>query len=130
MRYAAKNLVSPIEVDTRIPGWIDRLPVDYRQDQGASLIDDAFYAIKLDAIADNQALRRIRNTEILAELTLYRANLLAVEANVMAGAADAGQLAEALEHLAAGGDRSRAFGQWLYETMGWWEYRVRGWVRD
>ncbi len=36
----------------------------------------------------------------------------------------------ALEHLAAGGDRSRAFGQWVYETLGWWEYRVRGWVRN
>ncbi len=35
----------------------------------------------------------------------------------------------ALEHLAAGDDRSRAFGQWLYEFLGWWEYRVRGWVR-
>ncbi len=36
----------------------------------------------------------------------------------------------ALEHLAAGGDRSRAFGQWLYESLGWWKYRVRGWVRS
>lgn len=25
-------------------------------------------------------------------------------------------------------DRSRAFGQWIYETFGWWEYRLRGWV--
>jgi len=95
VRYVAKNLITPIEVDTRIPGWIDRLPNDYRQDQGVSLIDDAFYAIKLDAIADDQVLRRIRNTEILHELTLYRANLMAVEANVMAGAASAAQLVEA-----------------------------------
>lgn len=27
------------------------------------------------------------------------------------------------------GDRTRAFGQWLYETLGWWEYRVRGWIK-
>ncbi len=25
-------------------------------------------------------------------------------------------------------DRSRAFGQWLYETLGWWKYRLLGWV--
>ncbi len=36
----------------------------------------------------------------------------------------------ALEHLAAGADRSRAFGQWLYEILGWWKYRARGWVRS
>jgi uncharacterized SAM-binding protein YcdF (DUF218 family) len=27
------------------------------------------------------------------------------------------------------GDRVAAFGQWLYETLGWWEYRARGWAR-
>ena len=26
-------------------------------------------------------------------------------------------------------DRSLAFGQWVYETLGWWKYRWRGWVR-
>ncbi len=36
----------------------------------------------------------------------------------------------ALGVLGAGGDRSRAFGEWLYETLGWWKYRIRGWVRS
>ena len=35
----------------------------------------------------------------------------------------------ALERMTAGTDRARAFGQWLYEYLGWWEYRARGWVR-
>ena len=34
-----------------------------------------------------------------------------------------------LRVMGAGSDRSRAFGQWLYEFLGWWEYRARGWVR-
>lgn len=25
-------------------------------------------------------------------------------------------------------DRLRAFGQWAYETLGWWMYRLNGWV--
>jgi uncharacterized SAM-binding protein YcdF (DUF218 family) len=25
-------------------------------------------------------------------------------------------------------DRTRAFGEWLYETLGWLEYRARGWL--
>jgi uncharacterized SAM-binding protein YcdF (DUF218 family) len=25
-------------------------------------------------------------------------------------------------------DRTSAFSQWLYETLGWWDYRVRGWI--
>ena len=25
-------------------------------------------------------------------------------------------------------DRTGAFSQWLYETLGWWKYRARGWV--
>ncbi len=36
----------------------------------------------------------------------------------------------ALGVLGAGGDRSRAFGEWLYESLGWWKYRIRGWVRS
>lgn len=36
----------------------------------------------------------------------------------------------ALERMTSGTDRAQAFGQWLYEFLGWWEYRVRGWVRQ
>ncbi len=36
----------------------------------------------------------------------------------------------ALERMTAGTDRARAFSQWLYEYLGWWEYRARGWVRN
>ncbi len=25
-------------------------------------------------------------------------------------------------------DRTSAFSQWVYETMGWWEYRLKGWI--
>jgi hypothetical protein len=98
VRYSAKNLVTAPDVDARFPGWIDRLPTDYQADQGATLVTEAFYALKLDLLGDDQALRRIRNTEVVRELVIYRANLLSAENHVMAGSAskDALQLARDL----------------------------------
>lgn len=34
----------------------------------------------------------------------------------------------ALDRLGAPRDRTVAIGQMLYESLGWWEYRVRGWI--
>lgn len=92
VRYQAKNLVSPLDVDNRFPGWIDRLPVDHRADQGASIIDEAFHAVKMDALADEQAIRRIRQTEILCNLVAHRANLLVHEDQALHGGTDAAAL--------------------------------------
>ena len=89
VRYNAKSLVTPADVDTTFPGWIDRLPTDYFEDQGAALIVEAFHAVRMDAIGDDQVVRRIRNTEILRELTIYRANVILARTQVMAGAAPA-----------------------------------------
>lgn len=88
VRYQAKNLVSPLDVDRAFPGWIDRLPPDYREDQGAAIIDEAFHAVRMDALADAHVLRRLRDTQVLAEMVRYRANLILVQANVMQGGTD------------------------------------------
>ena len=88
VRYQAKNLVSPLDVDRTFPGWIDRLPPDYREDQGAAIIDEAFHAVRMDALADAHVLRRLRDTQVLAELVRYRANLILVSANVMHNGVD------------------------------------------
>ncbi len=85
VRYQAKNLVSPLDVDRRFPGWIDRLGPDYSRDQGAGLIAEAFEAVRMDALGDGQAVRRIRDTEILSELVRFRANLMAIENQVLSG---------------------------------------------
>ena len=92
VRYQAKNLVTPLDVDRRFPGWIDRLPPDYAEDQGQGLIDEAFQALKMDALGDAQLVRRIRNTEVVRELVVYRANMIAVEASAIAGASNAEQV--------------------------------------
>src|ERR1051325_7592727 len=64
VRYPAKSLLTPLDVDRRFPGWIDRLPTDYQEDQGQSLVDEAFQAMKLDALGDELVVRRIRQTEV------------------------------------------------------------------
>lgn len=85
VRYQAKNLVTPLDVDRRFPGFFDRLPTDYRPDQGSTLIAEAFDAVKMDLLGDNQALRRIRNTEVIRDLVIARANVMASENAVLAG---------------------------------------------
>ncbi len=85
VRYQAKNLVSPLDVENRFPGFIDRLATDYVVDQGQALVDEAFCSLKMDAMADAQLLRRVRNTEVLRELVIYRANLSAKENAVLSG---------------------------------------------
>ena len=85
VRYQAKNLISPLHVDQRFPGWLDRLSTDYQEDQGVSLIEEAFLSIKMDALGDSQVLRRIRSSEVMRELTIHKANVMAIEASVMAG---------------------------------------------
>jgi hypothetical protein len=92
VRYQAKNLVTALDVDRRFPGWVDRLPSDYQRDQGAALVEEAYNAIKLDALGDDQVLRLIRNTEVLRELTIYRANLIAQEASLFHGGANIEQV--------------------------------------
>lgn len=90
VRYQGKNLVTPLGMDRLFPGWIDRLPPDYRADQGLSLIEEAFLAVKMDALTDAQLLRRIRDTQVLSDLVRYRANALSMQNDVMAGRRDVG----------------------------------------
>lgn len=84
VRYQSKNLVSPLDVDRTFPGWLDRLSIDNREDQGVALVEEAFRAVRMDALADAQLLRRIRDTQVLSELVVYRANVLATQNNVIA----------------------------------------------
>lgn len=97
VRYSAKNLVTPNDVDRRFPGWIDRLPTDYRDDEGHAAVAEAFQAVRMDAIGDGQAIRRIRNTEILRELVILRANQISLENEVMARGTNTAGAAQAQE---------------------------------
>lgn len=92
VRYPLQQLVTPLDVDNRFPGWINGLPVDYRDDQGAALIESAYDALLMDVMGDAKALRRVRETNVLRELVMARAVLCSAEQNALAGATRLDQL--------------------------------------
>jgi hypothetical protein len=86
--HAALDLVTPLDVDGRFPGWLASLPVEHRENQGADLILEAVAAVRLDALGSRHAMRCIRDVAILRELVMLRANLINVDHNVLFGRAN------------------------------------------
>lgn len=72
VRYAGAHGVRPQDVELTSPGWLDRLPVDHRNDQGRRLIDEAYRAVKIDLhqIWTDDAM--VANAEIVDELTRWK----------------------------------------------------------
>jgi hypothetical protein len=46
----------------------------------------------MDALGDEQVIRRIRDTQVIRELTIYRANVVAQEASLFAGGTNVDQV--------------------------------------
>lgn len=88
VRYSSQNLVTALDVDDRFPGFIDRLPPDNRENQGETFIREAFDQVRFDALGDAQVLRRMRDTFVLGELVKAKANVIAIENQVMRGGAN------------------------------------------
>ncbi|HWO24323.1 MAG TPA: hypothetical protein VNO30_36515 [Kofleriaceae bacterium] len=87
VRQAALELVTPMDIDERFPGWLASLPSEHRESQGADLILEAVAGVKLDALGSRHAMRRIRDVAVLRELVMLRASLIAVEHNALFGRA-------------------------------------------
>ncbi|HND50813.1 MAG TPA: hypothetical protein PLV92_00395 [Pirellulaceae bacterium] len=92
VRYSSGHLVSPVDVDNRFPGWLDRVPNDYRRQQGRGIIEEAFRAVRLDMLADGNAPRWLRRQDVIGELVIQRAQLFAIELAVMHGKIDPASL--------------------------------------
>ena len=56
-----------------MPGWLDRLPTDHRNDQGRRLIDDAYREVKVDMHQIDLASSAIAESEIVDELVRHKA---------------------------------------------------------
>lgn len=95
VRYPSRHNVTPSDVDARYPGWLDGLPIDYREDQGRALIDRAWRNLKADLYQDDKADQALRNSELVAELVLVRTMLERNEDAFMAGGIDAVRLTAA-----------------------------------
>jgi hypothetical protein len=73
VRYAGKHGVRPSDLEALAPGWLDRLPTDHYNDQGRRLIDEAYRAVKLDLHQVWTDATMVANSEVIDELTRYKA---------------------------------------------------------
>jgi len=85
VRYTSSHNVTPLDVDGAFAGWIDRLPTNYRREQGRPLIDEAWREVRMDLRADRKLGRWLRNVDVMTELICARANLASFEHRAMFG---------------------------------------------
>lgn len=85
VRYAARHGVTPQDVESLLPGWLDMLPTDHREDQGRKLIDEAYRAVRIDLHQIDMAGSSIAESEIVDELVRYRAVELGEWARFLSG---------------------------------------------
>jgi hypothetical protein len=85
VRYPGRHSVLGTDVEALVPGWIDRLPLDYRRDQGRRLIEEAYRAVKLDLHAVDRADQDIAAAEVMDELVRYKALELGEFARLLSG---------------------------------------------
>ncbi len=86
VRYKGQHNVRALDVDAVVPGWIDALPNEHREDRGQRLIDAAYTSAKCDMMEATAADELIRHREVIDELVKYKAVLKAEEAKVILGA--------------------------------------------
>lgn len=73
LRYAGRHDVTPIDVDRRHRGWIDSVSTEDREDQGRSVIDEAYQIVKFDLYNLSLPDQSIRNREAVNELVKLKA---------------------------------------------------------
>lgn len=83
-------------------------------------------ALRTAALAHQEGWRRI--VVVTSPLHTRRACAAFRKAGLEVTCEAARSRGVAVRSLATASDRLAAFGPWLYETVGWWWYRVRGWV--
>jgi hypothetical protein len=97
VRYPGRHSVIGLDVEALVPGWIDRLPLDYRRDQGKRLIEEAYRAVKLDLHAADRADQDMAAAEVVDELVRYKA----IELGEFARLLNAGANADPTRHQLA-----------------------------
>lgn len=79
VRYRADHDVAPTDVAAVRTGWIDNLPVEYADDRGESLIDEAYAEVVIDLHAACVPAEMMRNRSIVNRLTIRKAIMMASE---------------------------------------------------
>jgi hypothetical protein len=85
VRYPSGHGVTGLDIDLMMPGWLNRLPTDYKRDQGKRLIDEAHRAVQLDLAAIWRNDAALANAAVTDELVKYKTVELGEWARVMSG---------------------------------------------
>ncbi len=72
VRYRAGHSVEPQDVDNKRPGWLDSLPTEYIDDNGAVLIDDAYSDFAFDLHKRRIPNEMLRNRSVVNHMTVLR----------------------------------------------------------
>jgi hypothetical protein len=72
VRYPGRHAVRPQDVELLVPGWMNRLPIAHKEDQGAGLIDDAYREVKMDLHGVNFDDSTLAESEVVDELVRYK----------------------------------------------------------
>jgi hypothetical protein len=73
VRYAGRHDVTPLDVDRRARGWMERVSSDDRETQGRSVIDEAYRILKMDLYNHSLPDQAVRNRELVNELVTLAA---------------------------------------------------------
>jgi len=73
--YPASHGVTPLDVDDRHPGFLDRLPPNHTKDQGRTLIEAAYADVVREMRGDRKADQSLRDPELVADLVIARVHL-------------------------------------------------------
>ena len=72
VRYQAGHSVRPDQVNNKRSGWLDALPTEHIDDNGAVLIDDAYSDFKFDLHKRKIPAEMLRNREVVNQMTILR----------------------------------------------------------
>lgn len=87
-RYKSRHSVTPEMVATKRTSWINNLPEEHHSDRGQSLIDSAYDEVSFDLFNASLPEEMVRNREVINQLVIRKAILLATEDRVSSGGDD------------------------------------------
>jgi len=89
VRYAARHGVRPQDIESELPGWLDTLPTDHRNDQGRRLIDNAYRKVKVDLHTIDLKAADIAESDVIDELVILKTLDLGEWAKLYSGSGSA-----------------------------------------
>ena len=86
VRYSVGHTVQPIDMESLVPNWRDRLPTYHQEDEGRRMLDEALRQVRWDFTEAGYQLSSLRSRDGLDELVRHKAWVCLEMAAVASGA--------------------------------------------